>query len=597
MKKKLLAITLSIMTIISCVVTGCGNAADNVKDGKEISSDKDSNKDKKDKDKKDKDKKDKDKKNKKDEDVNEKGCKQIAKKYEKKLGKSDDYTFATNAVVCEEAVDVSDSYAVQGYSKSADDGYDIIGFNTEEYSAIAENGFQKVSLSPLSTFGADVDTASYSNVRRFINYGYGAGNMPEGAVRTEEMLNYFSYDYDGPGKNEPFGINAEISTCPWNEDHELLMLGLATDEIDFSEAPDSNIVFLIDVSGSMYDENKLPLLKKSFGLMIDNLTEKDRVSIVTYASGNEILLEGVPASDKETIMEALNSLEAGGSTNGAGGIVSAYELAEDNFIAGGNNRVIIATDGDFNVGLTSESDLDKLISEEKENGIFLSVLGFGMGNYADSRMETLADKGNGNYAYIDNLNEAKKVLVDELGATMVVYAKDVKLQVEFNPAYVAEYRLIGYEDRILSAEDFEDDTKDAGEIGSGHTVTVMYEIVPAGDAVMESNLKYQESTVTEKAKESDEWLTLAIRYKEPDGNKSKLLEYAIGNDCYTDSPSDDFRFASCVVEFADILRGSQYTNGMELGDITSELKRIELNDEYKEEFYELVKEAKKNSDN
>lgn len=584
MKKRILVLTLAMLTAITSMF-GCGTGVDDSassnKEKKEITADKEKDNKKKDKDK-DKDNGD---------------VKHIAKKYKSKLDKGDSWGYsaksATNVVMTEacESYDCEESYS--DYS-DVNSEYEIPDFNTEEYASINENGFHKVSLSPLSTFGADVDTASYANTRRFIEYGYGPGTMPEGAVRTEEMLNYFSYDYDGPKKGEPFGINAEISTCPWNEDHELLMLGLQTEAIDFSDAPDSNIVFLIDVSGSMYDENKLPLLKKSFALMIDNLTEKDKVSIVTYASGNEIVLEGVPASEKETIIGALDSLEAGGSTNGAGGIVSAYELAEDNFIKGGNNRVIIATDGDFNVGLTSESDLDKLISEEKENGIFLSVLGFGMGNYADARMETLADKGNGNYAYIDNLKEAKKVLVDELGANMTVFAKDVKIQVEFNPAYVAEYRLIGYEDRSMAAEDFDDDTKDGGEIGSGHSVTVMYEIIPADDAIEESNLKYQESNITDDAKDSDEWLTLSVRYKDPDKNKSQLLEYAIGNESYTNNPSDDFKFASCVVEFSEILRGSEYTNDTSLKDVLSQLKDLESEDEYREEFYSLVRTAKNN---
>lgn len=468
-------------------------------------------------------------------------------------------------------------------------------FNTEEYSAIDENGFASVATSPLSTFSADVDTASYANVRRFADYGYSIDEIPSGSVRTEEMINYFSYSYDGPKKGEPFGINAEIADCPWNEDNKLIMLGLQTEAIDFSEAPDSNIVFLIDVSGSMYDENKLPLLKKSFELMVDNLTEKDKVSIVTYAGSDTVVIEGVPASEKDIIVDALESLQAGGSTNGASGIQTAYELAEEYFIRNGNNRVIIATDGDFNVGITSQSELKDLITEEKEKGVFLSVLGFGMGNYSDTNMETLADAGNGNYAYIDSLSEAKKVLVEELGATMVTVAKDVKLQVEFNPAYVAEYRLLGYEDRALSAEDFSDDTKDAGEIGAGHSVTALYEIVPAGKKIEEGNLKYQNSKVTDEALESDEWLTLSVRYKEPNKDKSKLLEYPIGKESVVKNPSDDFRFAACVAEFAEILRGSKYVGDVELDDILDELKELDLDDEYKDEFYDIVREIKRNS--
>lgn len=513
--------------------------------------------------------------------------KHIAKKYKSKANKGNDLYGKTNGIayadVCEEA-----SVATEEFYYDYEPEIEVLPpFNTEDYAAINENGFARVSSSPLSTFSADVDTASYSNIRRFINEGYSVDNMPDGACRTEEMINYFSYDYDGPKKGEPFGVNAEISTCPWNDEHKLLMMGLQTEAIDFSEAPDSNIVFLIDVSGSMYDDNKLPLLKKSFELMVDNLTEKDKVSIVTYASSDDVIIEGVPASNKEKIVEALESLEAGGSTNGANGIVSAYELAEEYYIKNGNNRVIIATDGDFNVGLTSESDLKELISKEKQQGIYLSVLGFGMGNYSDSRMETLADAGNGNYAYIDNLSEAKKVLVEELGATMVTVAKDVKLQVEFNPEYVAEYRLLGYEDRLLATEDFEDDSKDAGEIGAGHSVTVLYEIVPA-DEVETSDLKYQETKVKSNAKKSGEWLTLSVRYKEPNKDSSKLLEYPIGKANIKTKASDDFKFAAAVAEFSEIIRDSEYCDAS-LQDVLKLLKEIDIDDdEYKTEFYDLV---------
>lgn len=597
MKKRILILTLTLITALSSL-TACGGENDSSSARRSsIISSNDGEEDDDDDD---------------DDIVADNGdVKHVAKKYKKKAQKNNDYYNSKSiayADVCEEAVCADEAYdsyaatngvqAVDSYYEPYEEEYPAVPFNTEEYSSIKENGFSKVSMSPLSTFAADVDTASYSNVRRFINYGYSVSDIPTGSCRTEEMLNYFTYNYDGPKGDEPFGVNAEISTCPWNEDNKLMMIGLQTEAIDFSEAPDSNIVFLIDVSGSMYDDNKLPLLKKSFELMVDNLTEKDKVSIVTYASSDDVIIKGVPASDKETIIEALESLEAGGSTNGANGIISAYELAEDYYIKGGNNRVIIATDGDFNVGLTSESDLEDLISEEKENGIFLSVLGFGMGNYADSRMETLADAGNGNYAYIDNLSEANKVLVEELGATMVTVAKDVKLQVEFNPAYVAEYRLIGYEDRALAAEDFDDDTKDAGEIGAGHSVTVMYEIVPSNGKDGKNagkDLKYQESKTTDEALDSDEWLTLSVRYKEPDKNKSKLLEYPIGEESFTDKPSEDFVFASCVVEFSEIIRESEYMEDVTFSDILSTLREIELSDEYKEEFYDLVHSLKTNS--
>lgn len=472
-----------------------------------------------------------------------------------------------------------------------DYGYEEVpyNYNTEEYSTIEENPFMSVALSPLSTFSADVDTASYANLRRMIQSGYTLDNIPSGAVRTEEMLNYFTYDYDGPKKGEPFGVTATIGECPWNENAKLLVLGLQTEAIDFSDAPDSNLVFLIDVSGSMYDENKLPLLKQAFGMLIDNLGEKDRVTIVTYASSNDVVLEGVPGSEKDTILDALNGLEAGGSTNGGEGIITAYALAEKYFIKGGNNRIILATDGDLNVGITSESELHDLVEEKRESGVFLSVLGFGMGNYSDTNMETLADYGNGNYAYIDSVSEARKVLVEEMGATLVTVAKDVKLQIEFNPAVVAEYRLIGYENRTMAAEDFDNDEKDAGEIGAGHSVTVVYEIITCDNAQGNAEeLRYQETQLSELALNSNEWMTLSIRYKEPDGDVSKLLEYPIGADHYTQSPSDDFMFAAAVAEFSMVLRGSEYVGDGSCEDVLDILDDIKLNDEYKEEFYHLV---------
>ena len=467
---------------------------------------------------------------------------------------------------------------------------DGINWNTEEYDSIRENVFKDVSTSPLSTFAADVDSASYSNLRRLINNGYTLKEIPAGAVRAEEMINYFTYNYDGPEGNDPFGVNAEISTCPWNSEHKLLHLGLQTEAIDFSETPDSNIVLLVDVSGSMSDENKLPLVKESFSLLIDNLSEKDTVSIVTYASGVDVVLEGVSGDRKDKILDALDSLRAGGSTNGTGGIDEAYRVAEANFIKNGNNRVIIASDGDFNVGKSSASDLSKQIQEKAKKGIYLSVLGYGMYNYSDTRMETLADDGNGNYAYIDTLHEAKKVLVEELGANMLTVAKDVKFQVEFNPKYVSEYRLIGYENRALNNEDFEDDTKDAGEIGAGHSVTVLYEIVPTTEENSDNgkDLKYQTSNLTDEALKSNDWLTLSVRYKEPDEDESKLLEYEIGSNYYTDKPSEDFIFSAAVAEFAMVVRNSEYVADGSLDHIVEELNTIPLKDEYRREFATLV---------
>ncbi len=467
---------------------------------------------------------------------------------------------------------------------------DDVNWNTEEYDNIRENVFKDVANSPLSTFSADVDTASYSNLRRLINSGYTLNEIPEGAIRAEEMINYFSYNYKGPDENEPFGVNAEISTCPWNSEHELLRLGLQSEAIDFSDAPDSNIVFLVDVSGSMRDENKLPLVKQSFSLLVDNLSEKDTVSIVTYASGVSVVLEGTSGDKKDKILEALDSLQANGSTNGSGGIEEAYRVAEANFIKGGNNRVIIASDGDFNIGKSSASDLSKQIKKNAKKGIFLSVLGYGMYNYSDTVMETLADDGNGNYAYIDTLHEAKKVLVEELGATMLTVAKDVKLQIEFNPKYVSEYRLIGYENRALNNEDFDDDTKDAGEIGAGHSVTVLYEIVPTTEenASNGKDLKYQTSNLTDEALKSNDWLTLSIRYKEPDEDESKLLEYEIGSKYYTDKPSEDFIFSAAVAEFAMVARNSEFIADGSLNHIVEELNTIPLKDEYRREFATLV---------
>lgn len=466
-------------------------------------------------------------------------------------------------------------------------------FNTEEYNAETETAFAKTSVSPLSTFSADVDTASYSNLRRMIEDGYGLEEIPEGAVRIEEILNYFDYDYNLPEGDEPFGVTTQIADCPWNEENKLLAIGLKSEEIDFSESGSSNFVFLLDVSGSMNDRDKLPLLQRAFAVLAENLTEKDRVSIVTYAGDDRILLEGVSGDETEEIRDVLNDLEAGGSTNGSKGIETAYELAEEYFIEGGNNRVILATDGDLNVGTTSESELVELIEEKRENGIYLTVLGFGTGNLKDNKMEALADNGNGNYAYIDSLGEAKKVLVEEMGSTLVTVAKDVKLQVEFNPEKVSEYRLIGYENRRLDVQDFEDDTKDAGEIGAGHTVTALYEIVPTveGDEV-ESDLKYSE-TVTNG---SNEWLTVSIRYKEPEGEESILLEYPVDESSYTENPSDDWKFAAAAAEFGLVVTDSDFQGEASLEHVKDVLKELDIEeDEYREEFYDLVKKLIKNS--
>ena len=491
--------------------------------------------------------------------------------------------------------DMANSYATADTAEAPADETASQDWNTEEYSALEEAGFKAVANDPLSTFSADVDTASYSNVRRMIEQGYSMDEIPTGAVRIEEMLNYFTYDYDLPKKDEPFGVTTMIGDCPWNEDAKLLQIGLKTQEIDFGEAPDSNLVFLLDVSGSMRDDDKLPLLQKSFSMLVEELGEKDMVSIVTYAGSDRVVLAGESGDNQARIIEAINALEAGGSTNGAAGIETAYALAEKYFIEGGNNRVIIATDGDLNVGVSSESDLKELVTEKKESGVYLSVLGFGTGNIKDNKMETLADCGNGNYAYIDSIGEAKKVLVEQMGATLVTVAKDVKLQVEFNPAYVKGYRLLGYENRALATEDFDDDRKDAGEIGAGHMVTALYEIVPvdSGQEIAETELKYQNNK-SDTGVINGEWLNLKIRYKEPDADESILKEYPVTQEDYTDKPSEDFYFAAAVAEFGLMLRDSEYKGDASFENVRALLKKVDTDeDDYKDEFVYLVKKLQK----
>lgn len=490
-------------------------------------------------------------------------------------------------------------------SESIYGDYDYLEeFNTEEYSEFQEQSFAEVMKQPLSTFGADVDTASYSNMRRMIEYGYRYDEFPEDSIRIEELLNYFDYDYDEPKGNEPFSVNTVISTCPWNEEHQLMMAGFQTEKIDFSDAPPSNLVFLIDVSGSMYDEDKLPLLQEAFCMLAENLSSKDRISIVTYASNDKVVLKGAKGNNFKKITSAIMSLEAGGGTNGSDGILTAYELAEDYFIKGGNNRVILATDGDLNIGLTSEEELEDLISEKKESGVFLSVLGFGTGNIKDNKMETLADKGNGNYSYIDSLREARKVLVEELGANMLTVCKDVKFQVEFNPEIVEEYRLIGYDNRTMSYKDFDDDTKDGGEIGAGHSVTVLYEIVlkdsiAALNEEEVSSLKYAKAFKEEQKKQGyvsmnpeNEWLTISVRYKKPSEEESNLLTYPVTCESFTYNPDDSFRFAGAVAEFGLLASDSEYKENAEINHVIKTLRDIKLDDEYKEEFYDLVQQAK-----
>lgn len=500
----------------------------------------------------------------------------------------------TEAAIAAEDYDSADDEAMPPEMNSVDDS--DIQQNDEEYNYIKENGYTAVSSAPLSTFSADVDTASYTNVRRMIDDGM---DVPPDAVRIEEFINYFDYDYSDPADGEPFAVHTELSDCPWNDETELLMVGINTKGFDavLDERPAMNLVFLIDVSGSMYDDNKLPLVQKSFSMLTDNLTAADRVSIVTYAGSDEVVLEGADGNDRKKILRAINDLEAGGSTAGAAGINTAYDIAQKYFIDGGNNRVILATDGDLNVGLSSESELTRLIEEKRESGVFLSVLGFGTGNYKDNRLEALADYGNGNYSYIDSEREAKKVLVDEMSGTLFTVAKDVKFQLEFNPANVKGYRLIGYENRVMAAEDFNDDTKDAGEIGAGHSVTVLYEIVPA-DSKMElgeSELKYASDS---EGVMGDELLTVNIRYKEPEGSESKLLTYPVNKSLYSDKMSADMNFASCVAEFGMLLRNSRYIGDVTYKDVSAQLSRYDYSDDdYKDEFIYFVNTMKRRAIN
>ena len=473
--------------------------------------------------------------------------------------------------------------------------YSDEGSNTEEYSNITENGFHKVTDEPLSTFSIDVDAASYSNVRRYLNNNQ---LPPAGAVRTEEMINYFKYQYPQPTGKDPFSINTEISDCPWNKNNKLVLIGLQGKNIPVENLPASNLVFLIDVSGSMMDENKLPLVKASLKMLTDQLREKDRISIVVYAGNAGLVLPSTSGSDKIKIKSAIDALEAGGSTAGGAGIQLAYKTALENLMKEGNNRVILCTDGDFNVGVSSDDDMVRLIEKERNKGIFLTVLGYGMGNYKDSKMQKLADKGNGNHAYIDGMNEAKKVLVNEFGGTLFTIAKDVKLQVEFNPAKVAGYRLIGYENRLLNKEDFNDDKKDAGELGSGHTVTALYEIIPAGvksEFLKDVDpLKYQKPGKRIPSSMSDEMLTIKFRYKAPDKDNSELITHIVADkDTDINNTSDNFRFATSVADFAMLLRNSEFKGKSSYEQVLSMANASLGKDSegYRKEFVTLVKKA------
>ncbi len=463
-------------------------------------------------------------------------------------------------------------------------------FNTEDYSRIYENEFLEARNNPLSTFSIDVDTAAYANMRRFLAQGQ---RPPKDAVRIEELINYFHYDYPQPTGPQPFTITTEGAPCPWNTNNTLVMIGLQGKAIAMTNLPPNNLVFLLDVSGSMDMPNKLPLVKSAIKLLVNELRPIDRVALVVYAGAAGLVLDSTAGDEKARITAALDQLEAGGATAGGAGVQLAYTTAKQHFLSNGNNRVILATDGDFNVGASSDAALVRMIEEKRNDGIYLTVLGFGMGNYKDNKMEQLADKGNGNYAYIDTILEARKVLVQQLGATLLTIAKDVKLQIEFNPAAVKAYRLIGYENRMLKAEDFNDDKKDAGELGAGHSVTAFYELVPAGSTQTFASvdpLKYQ--TTTPQA--SDELLTVKFRYKRPDETNSLLLAQALtARALDTGAPSQNFRFASAVAEFGLLLRDSQYKGTAGFDAVLERARGAKGadNDGYRAEFIRLVEHA------
>ena len=472
--------------------------------------------------------------------------------------------------------------------------------DTATYPRLVENTFLAALSHPLSTFSIDVDTASYANVRRFLNSGQ---LPPPAAVRIEEMVNYFHYNYPQPRGNDPFAANIEIAGCPWNAEHRLVRIGLKGREIAQDKRPPSNFVFLIDVSGSMQPAERLPLIKQALRQLVKKMTANDRVAIVVYASAAGVKLESTSCAQKERILEAIDELGAGGSTAGAAGIQAAYEVAQENFIKGGVNRVLLCTDGDFNVGMTDQSQLVKLIQDKAKSGVFLTTLGVGTDNYKDALMQKLADKGNGNYAYLDTLEEAQKVLIDQMSGTLVTIAKDVKIQVEFNPAQVGAYRLIGYEKRMLRKEDFNNDKKDAGEIGAGHTVTALYEIVPAGEEISGGavdDLKYQrpaeEKPERYVADDSKELLTLKLRYKQPDGNTSRLLEFPVTDSGKSfERASNDFKFATAVAEFGMLLRDSEFKGNSSYGTVLEQAEAAKGADAegYRSEFLTLVKAAQR----
>jgi Ca-activated chloride channel family protein len=487
-----------------------------------------------------------------------------------------------------------DSYgSVSEEELKGDDGY-IQQHNTESYNFIVENDFLKATENPLSTFSIDVDNASYTNSRRYID---GGSLPPADAVRIEEFINYFSYDYVKPTGRHPFSINTEVSECPWNGQHKLVHVGIQGKRFPFESMAPINLVFLVDVSGSMSDENKLPLLKKSLGLLVSKMRPQDRISLTVYAGSAGVVLPSTSGAEKEKIISALDNLQSGGSTAGGQGIILAYKIAKENFIKNGNNRVLIATDGDFNVGASSDGEMTHLIESKREDGIFLTVLGFGMGNYKDSKMESIADHGNGNYFYIDNIGEAQKTLVDELDGTLYTIAKDVKIQVEFNPAKVQAYRLIGYENRMLKKEDFNDDKKDAGELGAGHTVTALYEIIPVGVTATElgkvDDLRYQKTEPKKiESQYADEMMVIKFRYKEPKDSISQLIVHTMKDkEVKLANSSENFRFSAAVAEFGMILRNSKFKGTANYDQAIELAKNAKGIDEegYRAEFIKMMK--------
>jgi Ca-activated chloride channel family protein len=464
----------------------------------------------------------------------------------------------------------------------------------EDYSHVEESGFKDPYTEPLSTFSADVDTASYSNVRRIIE---DSQNVPEDAVRIEELINYFDYDYPQPSDGEVFSQYAELSDCPWNSRNKLLMIGIQGKEIDDSETPPSNLVFLIDSSGSMSSYNKLPLVQSAFSMLAEELTENDRISIVTYSGSSRVVIAGADGSKKDDILSAIYSITASGGTNGEGGIETAYELAEKYFIEGGNNRIILATDGDMNIGASTEDELVNLIENKCDKGIYLSVLGFGTGNIKDSNLEAIADNGNGNYSYIDSIKEAERVLSNEMKGTLYTIAKDVKIQVEFNPSQVKSYRLIGYDNRLMEAHDFVDSTKDAGEVGSGHSVTALYEIELADtdsqyDGIeLEFASEHKTTEIDTDNSKRSEICKISTAYKDIDTDKDEYISTLCGKEIYSEKPSDSFKIASAVTEFGMLLKNSEYMGSSSYNGVSEILNTVESSDTKKDEFAELVKTA------